>query len=271
MTIPPTAEHELTPVYLIIGAAGGIGTALTSRLSHRRDAHLVLAGRQQGRLEEQASRLDHPNVHIRTVDACDFQAMDQMLREITDLGSHLGGVVNLAGSLHLKPAHVTTPDEWREVIDLNLTTAFATVRATAAAVTRWVRGNRDRENPGTSVVLMSSTAARTGISSHEAIAAAKAGVIGLTRSAAATYISQGIRVNAVAPGLTQTPLTEPVTKSERARETSRSMHPLGRLGEPGDIASLIDWLLDPANSWITGETFGVDGGLASLTARNVGG
>lgn len=271
MNTTPDAGENLSPVYLVIGAAGGIGTSLTDRLAQRRDAHLVLAGRQADRLEQRASHLDHPNVHVRTVDACDFQAMDHLLREVTDLGSHLGGVVNLAGSLHLKPAHVTTPDEWREVIDLNLTSAFATVRATAAAVTRWARGNRDRTNPGTSVVLMSSTAARTGISSHEAIAAAKAGVIGLTRSAAATYISQGIRVNAVAPGLTQTPLTEPVTKSERARETSRSMHPLGRLGEPEDIASLLDWLLNPANSWITGETFGVDGGLASLTVRNARG
>ena len=103
--------------------------------------------------------------------------------------------------------------------------------------------------------------------SDEAIAAAKGGVEGLVRSAAATYGAQGIRFNAVAPGLVRTPLTERITSNEKAAEASRSLHVLGRFGEPADVASAIIWLLDPAQSWVTGQVVGVDGGLG--TARTM--
>ena len=117
------------------------------------------------------------------------------------------------------------------------------------------------------MVLVSSAAARVGIANHEAIAAAKAGVIGLVLSAAATYARQGVRFNAVAPGLVRTPLTKGLVASEQAEKASLGMHPLGRLGEPGDVARAIAFLLDPAQSWITGQVLGVDGGLADLKAR----
>jgi NAD(P)-dependent dehydrogenase (short-subunit alcohol dehydrogenase family) len=117
---------------------------------------------------------------------------------------------------------------------------------------------------GGSIVLMTTAAARLGLANHEAIAAAKAGVIGLMQSAAASYASRGIRVNAVAPGLVKTGLTERIWSKETSAEYSRNMHALGRLGEPKDVASLIVWLLDPENDWITGQVFGVDGGLGTL-------
>lgn len=116
---------------------------------------------------------------------------------------------------------------------------------------------------GGSIVLFASAAACTGLPNHEAIAAAKGGVIGLTRSAAATYASRNIRVNAVAPGLVQTPLTERIWGHEKAAEASKALHPLGRLGTPGDIASFVRWLLAEENDWITGQVFGIDGGLAA--------
>ncbi len=120
---------------------------------------------------------------------------------------------------------------------------------------------------GGSIVLVSSAAAQIGLANHEAIAAAKGGIAGLTLSAAASYAPSGVRVNAVAPGLVQTKLTERLTSSERAEEASRAMHALGRLGEPEDVASAIAFLLDPANSWITGQVIGVDGGLGSVRPR----
>ena len=116
-------------------------------------------------------------------------------------------------------------------------------------------------------MLMSSAAARTGVPSHEAIAAAKAGVIGLTLSAAATYAPKGLRFNAVAPGLVESPLTERIVSNEASLKASTAMHPLGRIGQPGDIASAVVWLLDPAQSWVTGQVIGVDGGLASVRSR----
>jgi NAD(P)-dependent dehydrogenase (short-subunit alcohol dehydrogenase family) len=114
---------------------------------------------------------------------------------------------------------------------------------------------------------MASAAARTGLPNHEAIAAAKGGVIGLALSAAATYAKANIRFNVVAPGLVKTGATARITESPAGSKTSLGMHPLGRFGEPEDIAAAIHWLLDPTQSWITGQVIGVDGGLADLKLR----
>ena len=169
----------------------------------------------------------------------------------------LDGIVNCAGSLLLKPAHLTTTAEWQATLAANLSSAFGSVRAAG----RLLRAS------GGSVVLVSSAAARVGLANHEAIAAAKAGIIGLLLSAAATYAKSKIRFNAVAPGLVRTPLTQGLVASELAEKASIGMHPLGRLGTPEDVARAIVFLLDPAQSWITGQVLGVDGGLADLRGR----
>jgi NAD(P)-dependent dehydrogenase (short-subunit alcohol dehydrogenase family) len=117
------------------------------------------------------------------------------------------------------------------------------------------------------VVLISSAAAMEGLANHEAIAAAKAGILGLTLSAAASYAGQNLRVNAVAPGLTETPLTAALTGNETSRRVSEAMHALGRLGKPEDIARAIVFLLDPANNWITGQVLAVDGGLSRVRPK----
>ena len=157
----------------------------------------------------------------------------------------------------LKPAHLTSTADWNATLAANLSSAFGCVRA----------AGRLLKADGGSVVLVSSAAARVGLANHEAIAAAKAGVIGLMLSAAATYARQRIRFNAVAPGLVRTPLTKGLVSSELAEKASVAMHPLGRLGEPEDVARAIAWLLDPAQGWITAQVIGVDGGLADVRGR----
>ena len=117
------------------------------------------------------------------------------------------------------------------------------------------------------MVLVSSAAATIGMPNHEAIAAAKAGIEGLVRSAAATYAGSSIRFNAVAPGLVKSKMTERLWNNETTASNSIQMHALGRLGEPDDIAAAIDWLLSTESSWITGQVLGVDGGLASVLPR----
>jgi NAD(P)-dependent dehydrogenase (short-subunit alcohol dehydrogenase family) len=192
-----------------------------------------------------------------TVEASDPDAVDACADAAVAALGGLDGIVNCAGSLILKPAHLTTTAEWQATLAANLSSAFGCVRA----------AGRLLKAEGGSVVLVSSAAARVGLANHEAIAAAKAGVIGLVLSAAATYAKAKIRFNAVAPGLVRTPLTKGLVASELAEKASIGMHPLGRLGEPEDVARAIHFLLDPAQGWITGQVLGVDGGLADLRSR----
>jgi NAD(P)-dependent dehydrogenase (short-subunit alcohol dehydrogenase family) len=240
--------------YVLIGGAGGIGRALAQRL-HAAGARLLITSRGPLAAERAAGLPPHD---FDTLDATDFAATERLLSEAAGRLGRLDGVANLAGSILLKPAHLTSPDEFAETIATNLTTAFSVVRAASRVMRR----------DGGSVVLMSSAAARHGLANHEAIAAAKAGVLGLAQSAAATYAPRQLRVNAVAPGLVDTPLAARITASEPALKASRALHPLGRVGSPDEVASLIAWLLDAEQSWITGQTFGIDGGLS--TARSIG-
>jgi NAD(P)-dependent dehydrogenase (short-subunit alcohol dehydrogenase family) len=239
---------------LVIGAAGGIGSALVRRLVAS-GAQVFVAGRDAARLGALSAELGLPGA---TLDAADPDAVDALAdRASAELGG-LDGLANCVGSLILKPAHLTSTADWQATLATNLSSAFGCVRA----------AGRLMKSGGGSVVLVSSAAARVGLANHEAIAAAKAGIIGLTLSAAATYARQGIRFNAVAPGLVRTPLTKGLVASELAEKASIGMHPLGRLGEPEEVAGAILWLLDPAQSWITGQVLGVDGGLANVKGRS---
>ena len=217
---------------------------------------MLLVGRDAHRLETLAADLGVP---WATADAADPEMVDAVAdRAAAELGG-LTGIVNCAGSLLLKPAHLTSTADWQATIAANLTSGFGCVRA----------AGRLMKADGGSVVLVSSAAARVGLPNHEAIAAAKAA--GAVEAGAdelvATYARQRIRFNAVAPGLVRTPLTQGLVAGELAEKASVAMHPLGRLGEPGDIARAIAFLLDPAQSWITGQVLGVDGGLADLRGR----
>jgi NAD(P)-dependent dehydrogenase (short-subunit alcohol dehydrogenase family) len=189
-----------------------------------------------------------------TVEATDPDNIDACADAAAAALGGLDGITNCVGSILLKPAHLTSTADWNATIATNLTSAFGCVRA----------AGRLLKAEGGSVVLVSSAAARVGLANHEAIAAAKAGIMGLVLSAAATYARQKIRFNAVAPGLVRTPLAAGLVASELAEKASIGMHPLGRLGEPGDVARAIVWLLDPAQSWVTAQVIGVDGGLADV-------
>jgi NAD(P)-dependent dehydrogenase (short-subunit alcohol dehydrogenase family) len=241
------------PCYVVLGATGGIGTALCRRLAGA-GASLVIAARNADRLRELADKL---GAQPFPLDATNFDQVDDCLAEANRLHGQVNGVACCVGSLLLKPGHLTTAAEWQATLACNLTTAFACVRA----------GARVMREKGGAVVLVSSAAARLGLPSHEAVAAAKAGVIGLTLAAAATYAGQGIRVNCVAPGLVRTPLTARLIANETTLKASTALHALGRIGEPEEVAEAIAWLLDPRQSWITGQVLGVDGGLATVRTR----
>ncbi|MEM6978984.1 MAG: SDR family oxidoreductase [Planctomycetota bacterium] len=240
-----------SPAYLIVGASGGIGSALCRKLVGG-GARVWMLGRDETKLAALASELGQPHA---VCDATDWNGLATQAEAAISSFGQLHGAANMAGSILLKPAHLTSRDELQNVIDQNLMTAFGLVRTIAP---------RLKKSGGGSIVLMSSGGAAIGLTSHEAIAAAKAGVAAMARAAAATYGAGGVRINTVAPGLVKTELTSRVWHNERSAAASTAMHPLGRLGEPEDIASLIAWLLDPAQSWITGQDIAVDGGLSQI-------
>lgn len=239
--------------YLVIAAGSAIGSCVARRLAADGQT-VVLAARDRSQIEALAGDVDGL---VMQADATSFEDVERCAREAAAVTGRLDGVLNCAGSILLKPAHLTTAGEFSQVVTTNLVSAFATVRA-AALVMR---------QSGGSVVLISSAAAQIGLPNHEAIAAAKAGVIGLMRSAAATYASSGIRVNAVAPGLVESPMSRSITSNDAALKASIAMHPLGRIGTPEDIANAVHWLIGPDSAWVTGQVIGVDGGLAGLKGR----
>lgn len=239
--------------FLILGATGSVGSGLARRLVNN-DCDVFMAARDAERLQALASELGCP---FANVDASDPGSFTRCFEEAASTFGEIGGVANCIGSLLLKPAHTTTDDEFHATINANLFSAFATARAAGKTMKR----------NGGSVVLVSSAAARIGMPNHEAIAAAKSGIEGLTIAAAASYASRGIRFNAVAPGLTKSQMTRHLWENKMSAEASVRMHAMGRLGEPDDVAAMIQWLLSDESSWITGQVFGVDGGLSSVLGR----
>lgn len=226
--------------FLVIAASSAIGQATTNIL--RAQKHEVLT----------TARSNAKITPDFTLDASDFAAVLEVFQNCKDLD----GVVNCSGSLFLKNAHATSFNDYQEVINASLTTSFATVRAAGQTMRK-----------GGSVVLIASAAAMVGLGNHEAISAAKAGVIGLAQSAAATYAGNHLRFNVVAPGMVNSPLTKSLVSNEMALNASKAMHALGRIGEPEDIAKAIVFLLNPENSWVTGQVLAVDGGLSRVRPK----
>lgn len=246
------------PVHILIGGTGGIGAPLARRLAAD-GARVVLGARDAERLGALAGEVGG---RAFTLDATRPEAVDGLVQQALEAYGRVDGLANLVGSIVLKPAHALRPEEFEETLRLNLHTAFYAVRAAVRAM------QKNPEPAGGSVVLMSSVAAGLGLANHEAVAAAKAGVEGLARSAAATYAPKGIRVNAVAPGLVRTPLAGRLVASEAAVEASAQMHPLGRIGEPEDLTDALAFLLDRQRSgWVTGQTLSVDGGFSTVRPR----
>lgn len=239
--------------YIVLGGTSCVAKALAQRVLMA-GGNLLLTARSAGSAEELAEQF---SCQTAIAHAEDSASIDGAVQLAIERFGRIDGVVNCMGSVLLKPAHLTTDQEWHETLSTNLTSSFYLVRAAVRAM----------RQGGGSIVLISSAAAQIGLANHEAIAAAKAGIMGLTRSAAATYAGRGIRVNAVAPGLVKSEMTRKLWETESAAVVSTQMHALGRLGEPDDIARAVAWLLDPDNNWLTGQTISVDGGLSAVIPR----
>jgi len=235
-------------VFVVSGATGAVGSRVAADL-HAAGAQLVLLARDAERLAAIGEPLGATTAVLPAVDAA---TMRETLLAACG-GRAVAGIAHCIGSLLLKPAQRTTVAEWHEVLETNLSSAFGVTMAVQELMPN-----------GGAVVFCSSVAATLGLANHEAIAAAKAGLIGLARAAAATHARRGIRFHCVAPALVDSRMTASLLERAGMREAAAKQNPSGRIGEPGDVARAILFLLDPANRWIDGQVLGVDGGYGVL-------
>lgn len=235
---------------IIFGATGGVGSA-SARELHRQGWKLLLVSRTEDDLQALARELNCP---YQRADVTKSSDVERVFEEAKAIPRAHTAIIHAVGSILLKPAHLLTDEEFHQVLSLNLYSAFFVLREAI----------KQRASETMNMVFFSSAAGTLGLRNHEAIASAKAGIVGLTKSAAATYAKQGIRINTIAPGLLDTKLAERITKNSASLAASEAMHPVGRIGTPEEVGRLVTWLASPEQSWITGQTIGMDGGLASL-------
>ena len=227
---------------LIVGGTSGVGKVLVDNLI-KTEASLYLASRSEPEAEI-LSKVNHIHLDV-----------NNMGDELSELPSELHGLVYCPGTITLKPFQGLKEKDFQEDFNLNVLGAVRVLQASLKPL---------RAAKGASVVLFSTIAAQLGLNYHASIAAAKGALEGLGKSLAAEFASKKIRVNLVAPSLTDTPLAKNLLSSDDKRDASDQRHPIGRYGQPGDIANAAIYLLSEDSSWTTGQVLHVDGGLSTL-------
>lgn len=226
--------------FLIVGASGGIGSALERLLGER--GNVWTASRQ-----------------------CDVESDRHIIWDAGDatfpsarLPKKLDGLAYLPGTIRLAPFDRLTDADFSADFEINLLGAVRAIRAALPAL---------KASGDAGVVLFSTVAVTTGMPMHASVAAAKGAVEGLTRSLAAE-LAPRVRVNAIAPSLTDTPLAARLLKTDRQRSAAAQRHPLERIGRAHEVAAAAAFLLSPDSTWITGQVLPVDGGIGSVRRFN---
>lgn len=241
----------MNKVALITGAAGGLGQAMAARLAAD-GWQLIVTSRQAEHLSAAFG-----NQHLQvTADCSTVTGARQILQVAKEAGMQPQALAHCVGNIRLGAMHRMSEADFSDCLNANLVSAFHTLAAFVGAL-------REARSPG-AAVLVSSAAARIGTPNHEAVAAAKAGLEGLVRGAAATYAGNAIRINAVAPGIMETPASAGIIASPAAREGAARQYPLPGIGSPDELAELMVWLLSDSAARITGQTWAMDGGFASI-------
>ncbi len=238
-------------VALITGAAGGLGYALANILMD--DGYqLILTSRNAERL-----KAVYGNKHLQIqADCATVEGAKHIFTEMNKHNVIPTAFAHCVGNIRLGALHRMTESDFNECMEANLFSAFHTLAAFISVLkTAKLEG---------SAVLVSSAAARVGTPNHEAISAAKSGLEGLVRGAAATYAGNNIRVNAVAPGLLDTPAASTLIANDASREMAARQYPIVGIGNAPDVAQLMAWLLSEHAVRVTGQVWSIDGGFSCI-------
>ena len=238
-------------IALITGASGGLGQALAKKLLAS-DWQLVVVGRDGEKL-----KAVYGNNHTQIVADCSTSQGVQALFDSLKIGNQTPTVLaHCIGNIRLGALHRMAEADFLDCMNANLFSAFYTL----AAFTNYLK---EAKLAG-AAVFVSSAAARIGTPNHEAIAAAKGGLEALVRSAAASYASANIRINAVAPGILDTPAAAKILSSDLTREMAAKQYPITGIGNAADVADLMAWLISEAAARVTGQVWSIDGGFSSI-------
>lgn len=227
--------------YLIIGGSGGIGLQLATQLASSGNQVTATYNTNKPTIEIPGVRFEHLDVLQENI-SLDF------------LQDELQGLVYCPGTINLKPFDRIRPEDFEDDYKLQVLGAIKVIQLVL---------QRLKKSATASVVLFSTVAAQTGLPFHTLVASSKGAIEGLTRSLAAEYAPK-IRVNCIAPSLTDTPLAASLLNNEQKREANAVRHPLKRIGTRADIANMAEFLLTDKGSWITGQVLHVDGGMNAL-------
>ena len=233
--------------FLIFGATGSIGSSLAQQLKDSGISNVHLVGRNEDEVKNISNKL---GFSFTVADVLKDGFVDKIKRDIDDII----GIAYCVGSIDLKPIRMVTEQDFNKCMKLNLYSAVEAIKGYQESL---------KKNKG-SVVLFSTVAAQRGFTNHAIIASTKAAVEGLTVSLAAEF-APSIRVNCIAPSLTNSKIAEPMLKNKALADGIAKAHPLKRLGEGKDSASLAKFLITEDSSWVTGQIIAVDGGRSKLS------
>ncbi len=223
---------------LLIGGSTGIGLEIANQLV--KENNVIVASRNKGELNDDIKHLE-------------FDVLKDNIEDL-DLPKEIHGLVYCPGSINLKPFKMLKHKDFEEEMNLNFLSLVKVVQGVMPKL---------KEAENASLVFFSTVAVKVGMPFHTSVAAAKGAIEGFAKSLAAEY-APSLRVNVIAPSLTDTPLAEKLLSNDSKKEKMSERHPLKRVGNAKDIANAATFLLSDENSWITGQIIGVDGGLSTL-------
>ena len=226
---------------LVIGGSSGMGYELSNKLAN--EGHNVLATYHQNPVSSENKNLQYHSLNV----------LDEEI-DLSFLPDQLDGLVYCPGSVNLKPFHRIKPEAFASDYELQVIGAVKTIQAALP---------RLRKSNHSSIVLFSTVAVQSGFNFHSQVSASKGAIEGLMRALAAEFAPR-IRVNCVAPSLTDTSLAQKLINTEEKRAQNAQRHPLKRIGTPADMAEAVTFLLSEKSSWITGQVLHVDGGISAL-------